>query len=349
MYSILKPALFRIEPERAHQLTLTLLRFAGIFSPSRFLLELIYSANPAPVTAFGYRFRNPIGLAAGYDKDGLALRGLAALGFGHLEIGTVTPLPQPGNPGPRLFRLVEDQALINRMGFPSRGSAFLQRRLSRKDLSALHRVGVLIGVNLGRNKDTPNEQAVFDYLALLQNFAPHADYLAINVSSPNTPGLRDLQDRAALESLLSQLDAQRRLEEKHWQKRLPLLVKLSPDLSDGQLDDALEASLRTRMDGLILTNTTLERGPLRSPQRSESGGLSGRPLAARSESILQQVVKRVDGKIPIVSVGGIMSPEDARRRLDLGATLIQVYTGLIYHGPGFVKNLLKGLSPGLDS
>ena len=199
---------------------------------------------------------------------------------------------------------------------------------------------MMLGINLGKNKDTPNEEAVLDYLELLQCFAPYADYLAINISSPNTVGLRQLQGRAALEGLLTQLHAQRQFEEKKLDKRLPLLVKLAPDLSEQELDDAVDVILGTHMDGIIVTNTTLAREGLRSKHRGESGGLSGSPLRLRSEAVLCQVVKRVNGKVPIVSVGGIMNPEDAKRRLDLGATLIQLYTGLIYQGPGLVKKIL---------
>jgi len=213
--------------------------------------------------------------------------------------------------------------------------------LKRLNLAAFKRSNVVIGVNIGKNKDTPNEEAVADYLELLQGFASHADYLAINISSPNTVGLRQLQGRLALEGLLTQLHAQRQLEEKKRDKRLPLLVKLAPDLSDSELDDAMEVILSTHMDGIIVTNTTLGREGLGSKHRGEAGGLSGSPLRLRSEAVLCQVVKRIDGKIPIVSVGGIMNPEDAQRRLDLGATLIQLYTGLIYWGPGLVKKTLE--------
>jgi dihydroorotate dehydrogenase len=239
------------------------------------------------------------------------------------------------------------------MGFPSRGWEFVQKRLNpylretllekyfgfgpfhRKYTPRMIKKGDLIlGINLGKNKDTPNEGAVLDYLELLQNFAPYGDYLAINISSPNTVGLRQLQGRAALEALLTQLDLQRKLEEQKLEKRVPLLVKLAPDLTTSELDDAIEVILNTNMDGIIATNT-------RSMHRGETGGLSGSPLRLRSESVLSHIVKRVDGRIPIVNVGGIMNPEDAKRRLDLGATLIQIYTGLIYEGPGLVKKILE--------
>jgi len=363
MYPFFRSALFRLDPETAHTLTLDLLRITGAVPPLNWIIALALRPPSKPVTAFGLTFKNPVGLAAGYDKDGVALRGLAALGFGHLELGTVTPLPQPGTPSPRLFRLVEDEAVINRMGFPGRGSEFVQtrlnvnlrsgwvekvigftpRRVPRRSYPLGRGSSTILGLNLGRNKSTSNEQAVFDYLELLQNFAPFANYLAINVSSPNTVGLRDLQGRAALEALLGQLHAQRLLEQKKLEKRIPLLVKLSPDLSDRELDDAVDVILSTRMDGIIATNTTLERPGLRSDDRGESGGLSGAPLRARSERVLQRVVRRVNGGIPVISVGGIMTPDDAKRRFDLGASLIQLYTGLVYHGPGLVKRIVKSL------
>jgi dihydroorotate dehydrogenase len=310
-----------------------------MFPPSYLLLKLLYWAPRRTVQAFGLSFRNPVGLAAGYDKDALAIRGLSALGFGHVEVGTVTPQPQPGNPRPRLFRLVEDQAIINRMGFPGMGSEVMLENLQQAQKGRFLRPKAVIGVNIGKNKDTPNEQAILDYLSLLQIFAPHAGYLAINISSPNTVGLRQLQGRTALEGLLSQLDIQRSMEERMLNKRVPLLVKLAPDLSESELDDAVDVILRTHMDGIIATNTTLARGGLTSKHRGETGGLSGSPLRAGSEAVLCQIVKRVNGKIPVVSVGGIMTPQDAQKRLDLGATLIQVYTGMVYQGPGLIKKI----------
>ena len=360
MYNTFRSLLFRLEPEQAHHVTLQLIRRAGNFSITRWLLTQLYKAPSKPVQAFGLTFKNPVGLAAGYDKDALAIRGLGTLGFGHVEVGTVTPKPQPGNPHPRVFRLLEDEAVINRMGFPSQGSEFVQMQLNpylrvsllekyfgfvpphkKKTARKIQKGNLILGINLGKNKDTPNEEAVLDYLELLQNFAPYADYLAINISSPNTVGLRQLQGRDALEGLLTQLDLQRKFEEKALEKKIPLLVKLAPDLSEQELDDAIDVILSTHMDGIIATNTTLAREGLRSTHRGETGGLSGSPLRLRSEAVLSQIVKRVDGRIPVVSTGGIMNPDDAKRRLDLGAALIQIYTGLIYHGPGLVKKILE--------
>ena len=396
MYPLLRPLLFRLDPERAHTLTLHVLRFTGQFPPLRLVVSKYFEPDPKPVTAFGLTFRNPVGLAAGYDKDGQAVQGLAALGFGHLELGTVTPRPQPGNPKPRVFRLPEDRSLINRMGFPGRGAAFLH-----KQLSALRLQPLLLGINLGKNKDTPNEEAARDYLTLFEQFAPLADYLAINVSSPNTAGLRRLQARDALEDLLGHLAAARTSQSQiskptnqqtnqsqisnptnqqtnqsqisnptnqqtdqsqisiptnqqtnqsqisNQQSPIspspPLLVKLSPDLNDNELDDALEAITRTGMDGVIATNTPLRREGLYSPRANETGGLSGAPLAAHSTGIICKIHQRTGGKLPIVGVGGILTPGDARARLDAGATLVQVYTGLIYEGPGLVKRIVNGL------
>jgi dihydroorotate dehydrogenase len=339
MYRLFRSLLFRLDPETAHHLTLQLIRL-GAIPPVGWALSLLYAAPQKPVQAFGLEFPNPVGLAAGYDKDGLAWRGLATLGFGHIEIGTVTPLPQPGNEKPRVFRLVEDEAVINRMGFPGNGAEAMVKRLRREGRKP-HKA--ILGINLGKNKNTPNEDAVFDYLALLQNFAARADYLAINVSSPNTVGLRNLQGRAALEELLTQVALQRGMEEARLEKRLPLLVKLAPDLEEAELDDAVEVILRTGMDGIIVTNTTLGRAGLRSGAREETGGLSGRPLASLSETVLASVVKKVDGRLPVVSVGGIMCAEDAKRRLDMGAALVQVYTGLVYAGPGLVKKIIRAV------
>ncbi len=329
IYRFFRPFLFKFYPETAHHLTLQLMRIGGI-QPFNAVLRMIFSASPKPVEAFGLTFKNPVGLAAGYDKNGVAMRGMSALGFGHIEVGTVTPRPQPGNPKPRVFRLVEDGGLINRLGFPGRGMEDVACNLR-------YRSEAILGVNLGKNKDTPLEEAAGDYLALMHTFAPLADYLAINISSPNTVGLRRLQGREMLQGLLGRL----RDERENLPKNPPLLIKLAPDLDDAELDDALDVILSTGMDGVIATNTTLRREGLRSSRQAENGGLSGKPLTELSDAILSKVVKRVDGRIPVVGVGGIMSPDDALRKLDLGATLVQVYTGMIYAGPGLPKAMIQ--------
>jgi dihydroorotate dehydrogenase len=332
MYPLFRSLLFRLDPEQAHSLTLRLIRLAGQLPPARGLVRRLFAAPQHPVEAFGLRFSNPVGLAAGYDKDGLAWRGLAALGFGHVEVGTVTLQPQEGNPRPRVFRLPEDQALINRMGFPGEGATFVQRQLAGS-----RPPGLVLGVNLGKNKETPLEEAPREYLELARRFAPLADYLAINVSSPNTVGLRRLQARDALHDLLAQLQVERE------QLKTPLLVKLAPDLADGELEDALEAIRSTGMDGVIATNTTLARPGLHAPKAVEAGGLSGAPLRPISQDMLRKIVRLSEGRLPVIAAGGIMTPADARQRLDAGAALVQLYTGLIYAGPALVKNILRSL------
>jgi len=349
MYRAIRPLLFRLDPERAHHLTIQLLRLASALPPVLAGLRRIYSAHSHKgdedkvVEVFGLKFPNPVGLAAGYDKDGLAWRGLAALGFGHIEIGTVTLRPQEGNPKPRIFRIPGEQALINRMGFPGNGADFVARRLSvsRRPSS------VVLGVNIGKNKDTPNEEAASDYLSLFERFSPLADYLAINVSSPNTVGLRRLQAREYLEDLLARLaDARLRLalsEIEGSSVPRPILVKLAPDLTDLELDDALAAITATGMDGVIATNTTISRENLRSPLGKESGGLSGAPLTEKSRSLVAEIRQRTGGSLPIVGVGGIMNPDDARAMLDAGASLIQLYTGLVYAGPGLARRIAEAV------
>ncbi|MDX9990564.1 MAG: quinone-dependent dihydroorotate dehydrogenase [Anaerolineales bacterium] len=336
MYRLLRPLLFKLDPELAHALTLNLVRLAGRIPLSRGMLASIFMPPEKPVQAFGLTFKNPVGLAAGYDKDCQALAGLSALGFGHLELGTVTPRPQPGNPKPRIFRLIEQEAVINRMGFPGRGMDYAAASLLR---SGGQRKETLIGINLGKNKDTALEAAAEDYIGLMRTFAPQADYLAINISSPNTVGLRRLQGREMLEGLLKELSAER----SRLPVQPPLLVKIAPDLSDEELDDAVGAILDAGMDGIIATNTTLSREGLAGPLRAETGGLSGRPLTGLSDSVLRKVVARVNGRIPVIGVGGVTSPADAKRKLDLGAALVQVYTGMIYSGPGLVKQIVQQL------
>lgn len=339
MYPFFRPFLFRLDPETAHHLTLQMLRVAGNLPLSNWFLRQIYKVPSRPVRAFGLTFKNPVGLAAGYDKDAVALNGLSALGFGHVEVGTVTLKPQPGNPKPRVFRLPEDEAVINRMGFPGRGAEYVVDRLKHSNIRTFKRANTVLGLNVGKNKDTPLEEAATDYIALMRTFAPYADYLTINISSPNTVGLRRLQGRDMLDNLLRKI----KLEYETWNTKRPILVKIAPDLSDEEMDDAMGVILDRGMDGIIATNTTLSREGLQSRHQSESGGLSGSPLRGRSEAVLSRVVKLVDGRIPIVSAGGIMNPEDARRRLARGASRVQVYTGLIYQGPKLVREIVESL------
>jgi len=337
MYPLLRPYLFHLDPERAHKLMINLLCLTNAFPPAQALLRYMFDAhrhNIAPVEVFGLTFPNCVGLAAGFDKDGVAWSGLSTLGFGHIEVGTVTPLPQTGNPKPRVFRLIEDQAIVNRMGFPGKGADFVFNQLSKIPRSL---GSTIMGVNIGKNINTPIEEAAQDYCCLLEKFSPVADYLTVNISSPNTIGLRRLQNREMLDDLLNQLANIR----KRSSTPQPILVKLAPDLSDAELDDALEAILRNGMDGVIATNTTIAREGLKSAQKTEMGGLSGNPLRARSIEIVQKIYQRTEGKLPIIGVGGISKPEHARAMLDAGASLVQIYTGLIYAGPGLVKKIVQ--------
>ncbi|MBI3177411.1 MAG: quinone-dependent dihydroorotate dehydrogenase [Chloroflexi bacterium] len=330
MYRLIRPVLFRLDPEQAHHITLRLLAL-----PIVPLLAALFDVPDARlrVTAFGLTFRNPIGLAAGYDKNGRALDGLAALGFGHLEAGTLTRRAQPGNPRPRIFRWPADDALINRMGFPNDGVDSFAPRLNR--------ARVRLGINIGKSKDTPLDRAADDYCALLRQVAPQADYVAVNVSSPNTPGLRRLQSKQAVGDLLREVAATRA----ELPRRVPVLIKVAPDLSWPELDDVLEAIAQTGLDGIIAANTTVGREGLRSPESlcAESGGLSGRPLRARSTEMIRYIYRHTEGRLPIVGVGGVNGPAAALEKLEAGATLVQVYTGLVYEGPGVVRQILRGL------
>ncbi len=335
MYPFFRALLFQLRPEQAHHITLRLMHLTGEVGLLGWLVRKMYPVLEKPVNVFGLNFVNPVGLAAGYDKDGLGWKGLACLGFGHIEIGTVTPKAQPGNPSPRLFRLVEDQALINRMGFPGQGAQFVIRQMS-----ARRPPGLVLGVNLGKNKDTPLERSVEDYLALMDAFAPVADYLAINISSPNTIGLRRLQEQHALKELLGNIAHKRKMLSP---KNLPVLVKLAPDLEEQDLDDALNVIIETGMDGVIATNTTLQREGLRSNRSGETGGLSGAPLRDLSTRMVKRIHSLTSGKLPVIGVGGILDAEGAKEKLDAGASLVQVYTGLVYRGPGLVRKICQEL------
>jgi dihydroorotate dehydrogenase len=339
-YESIRPLLFRLDPEGVHKLTLRILALAGVLPPVRAWLRRVFSLErpDLKVRVFGLDFPNPVGMAAGYDKDGLAIHGLACLGFGHLELGTVTPRPQVGNPRPRIFRLPEDRALINRMGFPNAGSETLLRKMRHGRLP-----DVILGVNIGKGVDTPLDKASEDYLFLLRIFYPVADYIAVNVSSPNTIGLRRLQAREYLEDLLADLSSARSELEVPEGRRVPILIKLAPDLNEGELEEAIGVVQGAGMDGVIVTNTSVDRSGLVSSHREEIGGLSGAPLGERSTEIVRVIYQLTGGEIPIIGVGGIFSAEDAREKLEAGATLIQVYTGLVYRGPGLIREILKGL------
>lgn len=326
LFDIPRGLLFALDAERAHRLTIRMLaawaRIGSPFAPAR---------AEDPVTIAGLTFPNRVGLAAGVDKDAEAIDGLLALGFGHVEVGTLTPRPQPGNPQPRLFRLVEDRGIINRMGFNNGGIATALPRIA-----AARREGVL-GVNVGANKDATDRVA--DYVVGITAAAEHADYITINVSSPNTPGLRDLQARPALDELLAACDAAR-----SGATRRPLFLKVAPDLDDAALAGAIEAALANHIDALIVGNTTISRPELLSAHATETGGLSGAPLASLARTRLQAALKLADGAIPIISVGGIDSPAEAHRRIDMGATMVQLYSALVYEGPGLAARIARALA-----
>lgn len=338
---IMKPLLFSLDPESAHLLTTTLLHWTLKVPGISHLFRSRYRMN-APGLAksvMGLSFRNPVGLAAGFDKDGKHFRDMAALGFSFIEIGTVTPRPQPGNPRPRLFRLPADQALINRMGFNNSGVDPLAAILRQ-----LRPEGLIIGGNIGKNKDTPNEDAVSDYLYCLEKLYAVVDYFVVNVSSPNTPGLRELQDKEPLMALLhAVMDKNNSLG-----KPKPVLLKIAPDLTLSQMDDILDIVRETGITGVIATNTTIERTGLKTPDATleaiGAGGLSGSPLHDRALELLRYLRKNGPPQMVLIGVGGISTPDQARERLKAGADLIQVYSALVYEGPSLVRRILKGLS-----
>jgi dihydroorotate dehydrogenase len=343
MYETLRPLLFRLDAETAHHLTLGLLKWAGDLPGTRDVLRALFDFQDERlhVNVFGREFKNRVGLAAGYDKNAVAINGLAALGFGHLEVGTVTRLPQAGNAKPRVWRVPEARALINCMGFPNAGVAQLHFPKS----GAQRAVNTRIGINIGKGKETPLENAVDDYIALLQKVHAHADYIAINISSPNTPGLRALQARDAVEPLLKQIaDAREALS-----SRVPVLVKIAPDLSCMEIDGIVDAARDVNFDGIIATNTTVCREGVPEYARRWGGGLSGAPLRARSTAIIRHIYETTRGEFPIIGVGGVGDAASALEKLRAGATLIQIFTGLIYRGPRLVREINEALLRGADN
>ncbi len=343
MYQSIKPLLFKIDPECVHGITLRLIQLAGQLPPTYALLRRMFVVDDPrlEVEAFGLKFRNPIGLAAGYDKNGVAVKGLSALGFGHVEVGTVTRNKQVGNPKPRVQRVIEAQGVINSMGFPNEGV----------DALKITRGAAKVGVNIGKSKDTPVELAAEDYCALFKRVYLDADYVAINISSPNTLNLRQLQARELIENLLKQVatvrDAVAHPERSRAQskdaRRVPLLVKIAPDLTESEIDDVLAAISLAGIDGIIATNTTIGRSGIPARYRDLKGGLSGAPLRDRSTAIIHYIARQTEGRLPIVGVGGISSGRDAIEKLEAGATLLQVYTGLIYAGPSLVQQINRAL------
>ncbi len=338
MYGLLRRLLFLLPAERAHYVAMGLLRAVCATGVGAWLLRQLYAVDDPRLAreVFGIRFPNPVGLAAGFDKDARWIDALACLGFGFLEIGTLTPRPQPGNELPRLFRSPADRALVNRMGFNNGGLAAAVERLRRR------RARIVVGGNIGKNKDTPNERAADDYLQGFAALFDVVDYFVVNVSSPNTPGLRALQDKEPLAALLRQLQDSNRAR----RQPKPILLKIAPDLTDGQLDDVVAIVHETGLAGIVAANTTIARAGLATDRAQVealgNGGLSGAPLRARATEVVRYLRART--KAPIIAVGGVFTAADAREKLEAGADLVQVWTGFIYEGPGIAKRICEGLS-----
>ncbi len=339
MYSVLRKILFTISPERVHYMVMGWLSIAYSFPPTRWLFKTMFTIKHSSLERelWGIKFPNPVGLAAGFDKDARWTDELSTLGFGFVEIGTVTPLPQPGNDKPRLFRLPADEALINRMGFNNQGAAVAAQRLRQR------KEHLIIGGNIGKNKVTPNEDALSDYEKCFKELYEVVDYFVVNVSSPNTPGLRELQDKEPLMRILNRLQQMN----KDLGAPKPLLLKIAPDLTDSQLDDIVEIVQTTGIEGIVATNTTIDRSGLNTPTADVdaigAGGLSGKPVRKRATEVIRYLHTKSNGSFPIIAVGGIYTAADAKEKLDAGASLVQVYTGFIYEGPAIAKNICKGL------
>lgn len=332
MYSLMRKVLFQFSPETSHELALEWLGAAHRLG----LLNLVYERPVKPVRVMGLHFPNPVGLAAGLDKNGDYYHALGALGFGFVEIGTVTPVAQPGNPQPRLFRLPECHAIINRMGFNNLGVEHLVDRVRRKAFP-----GVL-GINIGKNKHTPDERALDDYRLCMQAVFPYADYITINISSPNTPGLRRLQFGAPLEALLAGIrDAQEQLADQHG-RHVPIAVKIAPDMSEDEVRQVADALVKHEMSAVIATNTTISREEVVThPMAGEAGGLSGAPVKSRADRVIRILNGHLKGELPIIGVGGILSGRDVKDKIDAGADLVQIYSGFIYRGPRLIKEAVE--------
>lgn len=336
---LVRPLFFLVDAEKIHHIVLKCLRFQSKLPGGRALLRAIFNYRHPYLekTVLGITFQNPIGIAAGFDKDAKLVDELSCLGFGFVEIGTVTPLPQEGNEKPRLFRLPKDMALINRMGFNNDGVKRAARRLKKKKST------VVVGGNIGKNKATPNDQALDDYGRCFHELFPYVDYFVLNISSPNTPGLRELQDKEPLRNLLMYIKSLCALKPVY----KPVLLKIAPDLTQSQLDDIISILKETKLDGVIATNTTISREGLQTTAEEleaiGNGGLSGKPLEQRSTQIIYYLRQKLGPDFPIIGVGGIMTVADALNKLEAGADLIQIYTGFIYEGPGFVKRINKAI------
>ena len=336
MYRLARPFLFGLDAERGHSLGLQAIEMAYRTGTSPLLARTV---APMPTKVMGLTFPNPVGLAAGLDKNGAHIDALLAMGFGFVEIGTITPRPQPGNPKPRMFRLPQHQAVINRLGFNNEGVDALVRNVERA-----RRKSGLLGINIGRNKDTSNERAASDYLYCLERVYPLADYITVNISSPNTAGLRELQEEQALRHLIGALrESQEELGAQHG-KRVPMLVKIAPDLSDEDIDAVARVLRDLSVDGVIATNTTVSRLSVQAhPLAHETGGLSGAPLMEQSTAVLRKLRTRLPDHIPVIGVGGILSGADAVAKMSAGASLVQCYTGLVYRGPELVSECVEAI------
>jgi dihydroorotate dehydrogenase len=341
LYRLIRPLLFLFDAETVHRAMLAALRTGYALPGARLLIKRLYRAHvpDLPAQVMGLTLKNPIGLAAGLDKNAECPQAFADFGFGWLELGTVTPRPQPGNPRPRLFRLTGVHAIINRMGFNNAGLALLLDHLYRAG------VGCPVGINIGKNKDTPNEQAAQDYLTALRAVYPHADYVTVNISSPNTPGLRELQGSDYLDALLTALKTeQAQLHARHG-RYVPIALKIAPDLSDAQIEAIAALLLAHRFDAVIATNTTISRPALEAePRAREAGGLSGRPLRPIATEVIRKLYRQLQGRVPIIGVGGIENADDAWEKLLAGAEALQIYSALIYQGPGVVRDIVAGLA-----
>jgi dihydroorotate dehydrogenase len=339
---IVKPILFRMDPEKAHHLTINGLHAASNVPGAKQLLKSLYGVERSPLlaqTLWNIPFENPIGLAAGLDKNAQAVEAFSQIGFGFMEVGTITPKPQPGNEGPRMFRLPSDQALINRMGFNNIGiQAMAQnlRKIKKRDIPLV--------INMGKNKITPNEHAEDDYLACMQELYPLGDIFVVNISSPNTPNLRNLQHGDDLKRLLHAVKGEIDLQnEKHGHPGKPVLVKISPDLTDDELQHTVHSIMEIGMSGIIATNTTTVKDGLKDPNKEKPGPLSGKPLGRRSTEVIRRVYQLTDGKLPIIGVGGIFSAHDAYEKIRAGASLVEVYSALIYEGPELLSRMNEEL------
>lgn len=348
MYQLLRKIFFLFSPEQAHYMAMKYLRIAAQIPFGKKIIAWLFAPakNSLETNFLNIKFKNPVGLGAGFDKNAKYLNELEALGFGFVEIGTVTPLPQDGNPKPRVFRLPKDKALINRMGFNNEGADAIAERLHQwreKKANARDAYPLIIGGNIGKNKITPNEDAWKDYAICFNKLHPYVDYFVVNVSSPNTPGLRELQEKESLKKILLHLSMMNNGKA----VAKPILLKIAPDLSQSQLDDVIDLALEIKLDGIIATNTTIERSGLQTAAEEVAamgdGGLSGKPLTARSTDIVKYIHQQTKGQVPVIASGGIFTSEDAKEKIAAGASLVQVWTAFIYEGPGIVGKICKHL------